>query len=203
MSASDIDECDVCCSQGAWAAETTTTMNHPDDTRFRHVFNRVERYIEERYGLPVVITDVPDPFTGDLDGATILVDHDLDAEESLFILVHLFGHTVQWNVSPADRELGLLHVKDPTDELLASLERYEIDAARYSLQLFHEAGVRDLDQWLADFAACDIAYLLHFYRTGEKRPFRAFWTDGAPRLTPLAIPAFKPTKWVVRSGTVI
>ena len=173
------------------------------DERFRTAFNLVERHIEQRYGLPVVITDVPDPFTGDLDGSTILVDYDLDAEEALFILVHLFGHTVQWNVSPADRALGLLEVREPSDELLASLARYEVDAARYSLQLFHEAGVRDLDEWLANFAACDIAYLMHFYRTGEKRAFRSFWVDGAPGLTPLAIPEFQPAKWVARSGTVI
>lgn len=173
------------------------------DGRFRDVFNQVERLIERRYGLPVVLTDVPDPFTGDLDGSTILVDYDLDAEEALFILVHLFGHTVQWNASPSDRELGLLEIKDPSDELLAALGRYEEDAARYSLQLFHEAGVHDLDQWLADFAACDIAYLLHFYRTGEKRAFRSFWRDNAPLLQPLAIPSFQPTRWVTRSGTVI
>jgi hypothetical protein len=175
----------------------------PNEDQFREAFDRVERYIEERYRLPVVITDVPDPFTGDLDGATILVDHDLDAEEALFILVHLFGHTVQWNVSPGDRELGLLQVSQPTEELLASLARYEVDAARYSLQLFHEAGIRDFDQWLADFAACDIAYLLHFYRTGEKRAFRSFWVDGSPLLEPVPIPAFHPTKWIARSGTVI
>ncbi len=173
------------------------------DDQFRDAFNRVERHIEQRYGLPVVITDVPDPFTGDLDGATILVDYDLSAEDALFILVHLFGHTVQWNVSPADRALGLLDVHDPSDELLAALARYEQDAARYSLQLFHEADVRDLDQWLSNFAACDIAYLMHFYRTGEKRPFRSFWADTAPALAPLAIPPFSPTKWIARSGTVI
>ena len=173
------------------------------DDRFRDVFNRVERLIEERYGLPVVITDVTDPFTGDLDGTQILVDYDLDAEEALFILVHLFGHTVQWNVSPSDRVLGLLEVKNPTDELLAQLERYEQDAARYSLQLFHDADVHDLDQWLANFAACDVAYLMHFYRTGEKKPFRSFWSDSAPVLTPLVIPDFRPTKWISRSGTVI
>ena len=173
------------------------------DGRFRDAFNEVERHIEQRYGLPVVITDVTDPFTGDLDGATILVDYDLTAEDALFILVHLFGHTVQWNVSPADRALGLLDVRDPSDELLASLARYERDAARYSLQLFHEADVWDLDQWLANFAACDIAYLMHFYRTGEKRPFRSFWADDAAVLTPLEIPPFVPTKWIARSGTVI
>ena len=173
------------------------------EDRFREVFNQLERAIEERYGLPVVITDVTDPYTGDLDGAQILVDYDLDAEEALFILVHLFGHTVQWNVSPKDRELGLLEVKNPTDGLLSQLARYEQDAARYSLQLFHESGVRDLDQWLANFAACDVAYLMHFYRTGEKRSFRSFWNDHAAGLTPLEIPDFRPTKWISRSGTVI
>src|SRR4051812_49308961 len=91
--------------------------------RFLEVFNTLERLIEERYGLPVVITDVTDPFTGDLDGSQIFVDYDLDAENALFILVHLFGHTVQWNVSPADRELGLLEVRDPTEDLLARLTR--------------------------------------------------------------------------------
>jgi hypothetical protein len=171
--------------------------------RFREVFNLVEAHIERRYGLPVVITDVPDPFTGDLDGATILVDYNLDAEDALFILVHLFGHTVQWNVSDTERTLGLLEVKDPSEELLADLARYEQTAARYSLQLFHEAGVYDLDQWLADFAACDVSYLIHFYRTREKRPFREFWKDATPLLAPLPIPSFRPTKWVTRSGTVI
>jgi len=173
------------------------------EERFRQVFNSVERHIERRYGLPVVITDVPDPFTGDLDGATILVDYDLDAEDALFILVHLFGHTVQWNVSAEDRALGMLEVRDASEELLAALARYEVDSARYSLGLFHEVGVHDLDQWLSDFAACDIAYLMHFYRTGEKRAFRSFWVEGATALSPLTIPDFQPTKWIARSGTVI
>jgi len=76
------------------------------EDRFREVFNLLERHLEERYELPVVITDVSNPFTGDLDGAEIRVDFDLSAEESVFILAHLFGHTVQWNLSAADREIG-------------------------------------------------------------------------------------------------
>ena len=148
-------------------------------------------------------SDVAHPFTGDLDGAGIYVDYDLEPDEALFILIHLFGHTVQWNVSDEERALGLLAVHEPSEELLAALARYEETAARYSLQLFHDAGVRDLDQWLADFAACDVAYLLHYYRTGEKRPFRSFWTESSPPLTPLPIPPFRPTRWVTRSGTVI
>ena len=67
----------------------------------------------------------------------------------------------------------------------------------------YETSVYWVGQWLANFAACDIAYLLHFYKTGEKRAFRSFWTEGAPLVVPLAIPDFHPTKWVARSGTVI
>ena len=110
------------------------------------------------------------------------------------------------DVDELNSAIGVVRATGPvdfSDELLASLARYEVDSARYSLQLFHEAGVHDLDQWLADFAACDIAYLMHFYRTGEKRAFRSFWLDDAPRLAPLDIPSFQPTKWVARSGTVI
>ena len=37
--------------------------------RFVAAFARAERVIEDRRGIPVVVTDVPSPFTGDLDGA--------------------------------------------------------------------------------------------------------------------------------------
>ena len=170
---------------------------------FLGVWNRVEPYIERRYGIPVIVGDVPHPFTGDLDGGEIRVDHDLDAEEAVFILVHLFGHTVQWNTSARAREIGAQVVRDPNPELLAELERYEREACRYSLQLFHEAGVHHLDGWLSDFAACDFRYLHHFYTTGEKRSFRSFWVDGAPRLEPLAIPEFEPTVWRSRWDGVV
>jgi len=175
-----------------------------DAARLQAVFNRVERMIEDRWGVPVHIQDVPNPFTGDLDGEQILVDYDLEVEEALFILVHLFGHTVQWNLSAHAREIGLARPGTWTDEMLAEVEAYEHEACRYSLQLLHEAGVTDLDQWVSDFSACDCAYLLHFYKTGEKRPFLTFWTDGTPLLAPLAIPAFQPTRWVSRyEGTVL
>ena len=56
-------------------------------------------------------------------------------------------------------------------DALDRVRRYETDACRLSMQLFHDAGVFDLDQWLTDFAACDYAYLEHFYRTGERAVF--------------------------------
>ena len=168
------------------------------DNRFREVFDTLEPYIERRYGVPVIIKDVPDPFTGDLDGSEIHVDYANDLESAVFIIAHLFGHTVQWNLSEYARRLGYEVQKNPSEQKLAELEAYEREACRYSLQLFHDAGVHDLDQWVADFAACDFAYLRHFYKNGEKRAFRSFWKDGQPKLEPLTIPEFHPTRWLSR-----
>ena len=178
-------------------------MTRPTDERLREVYNLVEPHIEERYGIPVIIKDVPHPFTGDLDGAEIHVDHEEDAEGAVFIMAHLFGHTVQWNISEQARRIGVKQFHNPTDAELAELREYEVTACRYSLQLFHEAGVRDLDHWLSDFAACDYRYLEHFYKTGEKKPFKSFWIDGEQCLEPLEIPAFHPTRWISRWDGIV
>lgn len=177
----------------------------PRTARFFDVFNAIERRIEERYGIPVVISDVPHPFTGDLDGASIQLDHELTAEEAVFCVAHLFGHTVQWNIDPGARELGLAQTQRQTDPaMIQKLRDYELEACGYSVQLFHDAGVTDLDQWLSDFAACDLAYLEHFYKTGEKPPYRSFWKDDQPLVAPRPIPEFHPTTWKSRwEGVVI
>ncbi|MBT8491472.1 MAG: hypothetical protein KJO07_00315 [Deltaproteobacteria bacterium] len=176
----------------------------PDSDYLLRVFNRVEDHIEGKYGIPVVVKDVPSPFTGDLDGAEIHVDHEQDVEGAVFIIAHLFGHTVQWNTSERAREVGSRIYDNPSDEMLRELHEYEVKACRYSLQLFHDAGFGDLDQWLSDFAACDFRYLEHFYRTGEKRDFFSFWRDGEVVLAPLPIPDFRPQRWVSRwEGIVV
>lgn len=174
------------------------------EARMRTVFNVLEQHVETKYGIPIRITDVPNPFTGDLDGAEIHVDYAEDIESALFIIAHLFGHTVQWNTSADARDIGYRTFKNPPEELIARLHRYELEACQYSMQLFHLAGVKDMDQWLSDYSACDFAYLMHFYRTEEKRPFRSFWKEGSPLLTPKPIPDFRPKKWVSRwEGIVV
>lgn len=177
----------------------------PSAARFRLAFNGLEALIEQRYGIPVRIRDVPDPFTGDLDGAEIHVDYDVDGEEALFIVAHLFGHTVQWAQGESLRRLG---EQEPDPQIssarLAELHQYELDAARYSLALFHEAGLHDFDQWVSDYFRCDWAYLENFYRTGERGQFRRFWRDGTETITPLPIPPFRPEAWRNRfGGTVV
>jgi hypothetical protein len=160
-------------------------------------------FIESTYGIPVLVGHVPKPFTGDIDGGQIIVDCDQSPEDSLFIVAHLFGHTVQWNTDAQALAIGTAAIVKPTASLLRNLRSYEQIACRYSLRVLHEAGFLDLDQWLSDYAACDCGYLMHFYRTGEKRELRSFWRRGTRVVRPLVIPSFSPTRRVSRASGVV
>ena len=74
----------------------------------------------------MVTRDTQDPLTGDLDGA----------EERLFLLGHLFGHMVQWNV-----DLDAVAEAD-----LPAIIAYERQAAAYALPLFGEVDITDADK---------------------------------------------------------
>lgn len=169
---------------------------------YREALVTCSRVIRQTYGLKVEITDVPAPFTGDLDGVAISLDYELPPSEMLFTLLHLFGHTVQWTISPADREIGLADPRGRDEVFLADVARYERGAGEYALALLAAAGVTGLDQWLAQMTAADIAYLLHFYRTGEKLHQTIGATDVQP-LAPRPIPSFLPQRWVARNAGVV
>jgi hypothetical protein len=163
----------------------------------------VEQHLECAYNIRIRTVDVPDPLTGDLDGAEIHLDFALTPEQRLFLLAHLFGHTVQWNVSPKAFDIGKLHEPPVSEKLLREIMDYERDAARYAMGMLHDIGITDADQWLSDYTACDMSYLRHYYRTGEKRSFRSFWRDHSVRIEPLMIPVFRPAKRIFRRDGVV
>lgn len=166
---------------------------------------RVQQHIEQAYGIPVLTRDIPDPLTGDLDGAEIALDYAIAPEQRLFLLGHLFGHTVQWNTDPGTFDIGKQY-KPPVDaKLFPAVLAYEGEAARYGLALFHQAGLADeeLEDWFSLYTAADQAYLLHFYRTGDKGDFKDFWPAGAPRVQPKPIPPFKPQQRIFRMDGVV
>src|SRR6266567_8320454 len=171
--------------------------------RFSDCAGRLEQYIEQVYGIRVVTRDIPDPLTGDLNGAEIHIDCAVTPEQRLFLLAHLFGHTVQWNVSPRAFEIGKPHVPPVAEELLPALVDYEREAASYALGMLHQTGIADADQWLSDYTSCDMAYLRHYYRTGETKSFRSFWRDNTTRIRPRAVPAFTPAKRVFRRDGIV
>jgi hypothetical protein len=169
----------------------------------RDYIQRVEEHIQSAYGILVVTRDIPEPLTGDLNGSEIHIDSAVTPEQRLFLLAHLFGHTVQWNATPGAFELGVPRQPPVPEAELPALMEYERNAARYALGLFHEIGIDDIDQWLSDYAACDEAYLRHYYRTAERKDFASFWKDGARPIKPLPVPAFVPVKRAWRSDGIV
>jgi hypothetical protein len=173
------------------------------ETPFHEYSARVQTHLENVYGIRVVIRDIPDPLTGDLDGSEIDIDYAVTPEQRLFLLAHLFGHTVQWNVSPALFEIGRQYRPPVNEDLIPAIVAYEREAAAYGLAMLHEIGIMDIDGWFCDYTACDQAYLLHFYRTGEKRDFRSFWAGNTPRIQPQPIPRFTPTRRAFRMDGIV
>jgi hypothetical protein len=171
---------------------------------FSDYCTRVQEHVERYYGIPVVTRDIPEPLTGDLDGAEIHIDYAVTPEQRLFLLGHLFGHTVQWNVDPRAFEIGGKPQKPPVDgDLLPELLEYEREAAAYGLDMFHQIGVTRADQWYCDYTACDRAYLFHYYHTGEKRESMSFWRDNTPLIQPKPVPPFTPIKRVFRMDGIV
>ncbi len=164
---------------------------------------RAQDRIERVYGIRVVTRDIPDPLTGDLDGAEIQIDYAVSPDLRLFLLAHLFGHTVQWNVDEQAFALGQPQMPPVAEELLPPLLNYEREAAAYGLSLLHDAGILEADQWFFDYTACDQAYLFHYYRTGEKRNSQSFWPDRGAPVEPRPIPAFRPTRRVFRQDGIV
>jgi hypothetical protein len=164
---------------------------------------RVQNHLEHRYAIPVVTRDIPDPLTGDLDGSEIDIDYAVTPEQRLFLLAHLFGHTVQWNTHPDAFEIGRQYQPPVDERLFPAILAYESEAASYGLALLHEIEITTIDQWFSNYTACDQAYLLHFYRTGEKGEFRQFWREDAPLLSAGTIPTFVPRKRSFRMDGIV
>jgi len=170
---------------------------------FAEYCGRVQEHLERFYGIPVVTRDIPDLLTGDLDGAQIHIDCAVTPEQRLFLLAHLFGHTVQWNLDAGAFETGKPRTPPVGAELLPAIITYEREAACYALSMLHQIGITDIDPWFCDYTACDMAYLLHYYQTGEKRPFERFWRDGTPPIEPKAVPRFVPVRRVFRLDGIV
>jgi hypothetical protein len=173
------------------------------EIRFADYASRVQEHLERFYGIRVVMRDIPDPLTGDLDGAEIHIDDASTPEQQLFLLAHLFGHTVQWNIEASSFEIGRQYQPPVREELIPAIIAYELEAACYGLAMFHEISVTDVDSWFSDYSASDQAYLLHFYRTGEKRDFRSFWVANAPLIKPRPVPRFTPTRRTFRMDGIV
>lgn len=166
---------------------------------FRAVFHALVERIEQAHSLKVSIGPVTGSYTGQFDGKEIWVDLDKDPEEAVFILVHLFGHTVQWNVDEKLRVLGLAS-SGVTEADLPRIYRYEREASRLGLGLLEQTGEFRLARWLTNRFGADWKFLARFYRTGEKVRFEVETGAEEPLLTSIRIPSFVPQRWPPRGS---
>ena len=166
---------------------------------YRAIFHALVKHIEGCYSLRVNVGPVTGSYTGQFDGKEIWVDLDRNPEEAVFILVHLFGHTVQWNLDEKLRLLGLAN-SGVKEEDLPRIYEYEREASRLGLALLEETGELRLARWLSDCFEADWKFLAHFYRTGEKLRFAKEQGADEPLLSPLSIPRFTPQRWPPRGS---
>jgi hypothetical protein len=142
-----------------------------------------------KYGFTIEYRDLEPPRTGIFDGLKITIDPDVDFEMQCFILLHLFGHSVQWTAPSLEAKLAAL--KDTSDKaiFMRTLHAYEYEAARFGMQLLHEVGVRDLDQWYSDFVGTDWRYVEKYYETDVIPAWHECQVHSQPIVEPLPIPS--------------
>lgn len=151
-----------------------------------------------KYGFEIRYLDLEPPRTGTFNGRTITLDPDVGFEMQCFILLHLFGHSVQWVAPSLEGSLNDLQTTDDRDYFLKELRRYEYEAAQFGIQLMHEAGIMDLDQWYSDFVETDWQYVRHFYVEGVIPEWEQCRREEMPLIEPAPIPELQHREVAVR-----
>ena len=100
-----------------------------------------------KYGFVIEYRDLDPPRTGIFDGLRITIDPDVGFEMQCFLLLHLFGHSVQWVAPSLAEKVGELRDTSDRSRFMRVLHDYEFEAARFGMQLMRERGVTGLDQW--------------------------------------------------------
>jgi hypothetical protein len=151
-----------------------------------------------KYGFVIEYRDLEAPRTGIFDGLRITIDPDVGFEMQCFLLLHLFGHSVQWVAPSLAHTLAELQSTEDRSRFLQVLHDYEFQAAGFGMQLMHERGVTRLDQWYSDFVETDWRYVERFYQTDRIPPWAACIVTGCPLIEPAAIPALRHRQVEVR-----
>lgn len=141
-----------------------------------------------KHGFALELRDLEPPRTGIFDGLRIVIDPDVDFEMQCFILLHLFGHSVQWIAPSLERNLVALQSTSDKTRFMQVLHDYEFQAGRFGLTLLHEAGILDLDVWYSDFVATDWHYVERYYQTDTIPPWEECLTTANELIQPLEIP---------------
>src|SRR5262245_2854561 len=151
-----------------------------------------------KYGFVIEYRDLEPPRTGIFDGLRITIDPDVGFEMQCFLLLHLFGHSVQWVAPSLEHALGELQRTEDRSRFLQVLHDYECHAARFGMQLMREVHVTGLDQWYSDFVGTDWRYVERYYATNSIPPWTECIVSGCEPIQPAPIPPLKHRQVEVR-----
>jgi hypothetical protein len=150
------------------------------------------------YGFVIEHRHLEPPRIGTFDGLRIAIDPGHGFEMQCFVLLHLFGHSVQWVAPALESRLDALRFTEDHERFMPALRTYEFEAARFGLQLLREAGVDGLDQWYGDFVETDWRYVERFYQTGQIPPWEDCVAAGCALIQPASIPELRHRQVDVR-----
>src|SRR5712691_4880545 len=149
-------------------------------------------------GFVIEYRDLELPRTGIFDGLRIVIDPDVGFEMQCFLLLHLFGHSVQWVAPSLEHKLEDLQNTQDRTRFMEVLRAYEFEAAGFGMQLIREQGVTSLDQWYSDFVHTDWRYVERFYQESRIPPWHECIVTGSPLIQPQPLPPLKLRQVEVR-----
>jgi hypothetical protein len=141
-----------------------------------------------KYGFAIEYRDLEPPRTGIFDGLRIAIDPDVGFEMQCFLLLHLFGHSVQWVAPSIEHKLHALQNEPDKIRFMKVLHDYEFEAAGFGMQLLQQVGVTSLDQWYSDFVQTDWQYVEKYYETDQIPDWTTCVASDCPRIAPTPIP---------------
>ena len=151
-----------------------------------------------KHGFVIEYRDLEPPRTGIFDGLRIVLDPDVGFEMQCFLLLHLFGHSVQWVAPSLEHKLEDLKNTQDKARFMQVLHDYELEAARFGLQLMRERGVTELDQWYSDFVETDWQYVRRYYETDRLPAWDTCVVSGGQVIEPSPLPVLKHRQVEVR-----
>ena len=151
-----------------------------------------------KHGFAVEYRDLEAPRTGIFDGLRIVIDPDNGFEMQCFLLLHLFGHSVQWVAPSIQHKLHDLQSTQDRARFMQVLRDYEFEAAGFGMRLLHDLGITTLDHWYSDFVHTDWRYVERYYESNQIPPWQECVVSGCPLIEPLPIPPLKHRRVDVR-----
>jgi len=151
-----------------------------------------------KHGFAIEYRDLEPPRTGIFDGLRIVIDPDVGFEMQCFLLLHLFGHSVQWVAPSLEHKLADLQHTEDRGRFMQVLHAYELEAAGFAMQLMHQVGVTTLDQWFSDFVETDWRYVEGYYQTDQLPDWQSCVVRDCALVTPAPIPELRHHEVQVR-----